>query len=286
MRIADVADMNNKRLPMPDSLKIPNSLIPIVDIAAADLHFELKINNYEPPTNLVPPRQWLRKLEATRDAIKKAPIWEDFEKAYDYVRNDAYAFPAYDDKNLLSDVSSLVKENRFQVTSLAIYNTSTMRMFINTALNADTDIIESDWFYFLDAYDNYESSPQDFFSSYEFVNAHPMFWRIHGDLNSNSSIAWDTLNGFDSAHHTVFRGRDAGDIVHQLEGGPASCEPRRYDSDVDYRFCTPKRVSSLDTDITASGDTYELAVVAFANKIYRSYSLESASDWVTGCSGH
>jgi hypothetical protein len=278
--------MNNERAPLPESLQIANALIPIVCIKAVPDGFSLEVSKYTPSPQLVPRDKWKERLDATNNAVQTNKFWTDFQLAYDFVREQANAFPTYDEENLASNVSILAEDESWNVTSLAIYNMETMRMFINTSFHSDAEIIESDWQYFLDTYDSYETSKHDFFTAYEFVNSHPMFWRLHGDLNNSNSLAWDTLNGFDVVHHTVFRGTQPGDIVHQFEGGPASCEPREWNIHGYPSHCVPRRISSLDTAITASAETYELAVIAFARKIYKFYSLETAHDWMHGCQGH
>lgn len=278
--------MKDKKLPLPGELKIPSSLLPMVKIVASMGKFRLEVRPYTPPSFLISSNAWEERRQVTIAAVEKSPEWSDFGAAYDYVREQANAFPEFSENNLLSSESPLRVNKHVQVTDFAVMDSSTSRMFINSSSHTDSEIIAYDWDYFLDAYERYVETPQDFYASYEMVNSHPMFWKLHGNITGASSVAWDTLVGFETIHHTVFQGRSAGDIVHQLEGGPATCEPNGWSDSGKIVSCIPRRISSLDTKLSVSAETYELVVIAFARKIFEHYSLETAGTWLHGCDSH
>lgn len=108
---------------------------------------------------------------------------------------------------------------------------------------------------FLQVAAEYEADPTDFYNSYRFLDRHPSFWYVNGDLPTTH---WNQEDLFARLSLYIFKNEDTGGVVYNIEGGE-HVAPEYKERYYNYRL-----------DVRES--SFENAVIAFAANVRKFYN--------------
>lgn len=110
---------------------------------------------------------------------------------------------------------------------------------------------------FLGLKQKYEENPEDFYTAYEFMSWHPLFWSY--SENSKGYIFWDYEGCFRGENPlSVYRSEESNEIRYLIE--PTYPDNHKHGS-----------MRVLDVNLVVSSNSYESAVIKAAERLNRFY---------------
>lgn len=197
--------------------------------------------------------------------------YKTFNEAYDAVYElHPDALPGFDAEEI---VEALPKH--YSGSFGTLISNKERRMFFSYS-SASRDSLwnmESEYKFFLkNCVKPYLKKPKNFYNAYQFVQSHPIFWKLYGDINRNGTLHWETNDGLQDAWHTVYRNKK-GKVFHMLEVGEPMDEEVEFNGE---KIILPNRISAHDLELDAGGYTYEEAIVDLAKRIHKLYDVNGA----------
>jgi hypothetical protein len=189
--------------------------------------------------------------------------FDTFESAYDYVERELDGLPNFNARL----IAEIFPEYDASVSGMLVKK-ETSRLFMSRGDRSIRDL-EREYKYFKKIAKAYLKNKKDFYSSYQFLAYHPVFWALQGDLPGSKILFWETNDGLDKMWHTVYRGKD-NKILHLLEHGPYMDNEEEVEGE---KQSVPARIPSHDIRLDVVGKTYEEAIIKFAKRVNKFYKL-------------
>jgi hypothetical protein len=194
--------------------------------------------------------------------------YESFAKAYDAVYE---VFPNSLPGFNAEEISTRFPE-RYSGSFGTIVSEPENRMFFSYSQKSRDSLwnLDSEYGYFLKKIAKpYLKNPKSFYASYNFLQSHPLLWKLSGDPVKNGTLFWETNEGLADAWHTVYKDKK-GKVFHLFEIG----EPMEEELSIREEIITlPNRISSHDIELDSGGHTYEDAIINLAKRVNKLYEL-------------
>lgn len=269
--------MTQYQLPMPEVFGVSTLLRPLAWIRPVKLgSYIVDVDMNYAPTDIIPRDAWVKRLDDIDRKVRARKLgntFASFAEAYNFVYTKLDSFPAFEARKVAKD--PLLS---WDPKTDALVGAKDLQFFLNYATNHSRDVLILDWDYFWQVDAEYQANPKSFYRSYEWVNNHPMFWKLEGDPKSSALLHWSTNNAFDVLWHSVFYDQHLKSVVHQIEGGPNVCQSITYKKG--EVKCLPSSMPTLDVDLTVQAGTYEEVIIAFAKVLNAQYPLVNMDSWL------
>jgi hypothetical protein len=189
--------------------------------------------------------------------------FDTFESAYDYIERELDALPSFNAKL----IAGAFPEYDGNMSGMLVKK-ETRRLFISRGDRSLWDLARQ-YRYFKKVAKVYLKNKKDFYSSYQFLTYHPVFWALRGDLSRSKMLFWETDDGLDKMWHTVYKDAD-NKIFHLLEHGPYIDNEEKVEG---KKQLVPARIPSHDIRLDVVGKTYEEAIIKLAKRVHKFYKL-------------
>jgi hypothetical protein len=204
--------------------------------------------------------------ESTYGVESSKKKFNDFVSAYDYVSQELGGVADFDADKIMES-----NPTRYKGFMRTIIDNESNRLCLAYGNHYVIEDLEQSLSYFTKKIaKRYLKDPKDFYNSYTFLNYHPLFWSLFGDINKRGVLFWQTDEGLEKMWHSVYKRKKDGKTIHLLEHGENLEEEVEFEGKI---LNVPSRHPSHDPNLDVVSTNYEKAIIKLAKRVNKLYDL-------------